>query len=96
MLLMMRDSGGHLCLVVVCDHCGEAIADARDGNCQWKMSLKNTDVGSQAFFTHQHCCHPFEQAHPEECFLWGAIELDCLLFDLGDSLCVDRVADRRA
>jgi hypothetical protein len=89
---MMRDSGGSLCLVVVCDHCGGVIADDRDGNCQWKMGLKDTGVVSLVFFTCRHCCHPFEQAHTEEGFLWGAIELVCFPLDLGASLCVDRAA----
>jgi len=46
MPLIMQDCQGLSCPVVVCDHCGQQITDARDGNYQWRMGLKDTDFGS--------------------------------------------------
>jgi hypothetical protein len=95
MPLIMQDRDGHACPVVVCDHCGERIEDARDGNYQWRMGLRDTDWGSRVFFTHKRCCHAFEQAHPEEGFTWGAIELECFPVYLGNNLRLDWEAARR-
>src|SRR5262249_7470771 len=69
--LVTQDRDGRSCPGVVCDHCGEEIADARDGNYQWRTGGHDTDWGSRVYFTHKRCCPPFEQARPADDFLWG-------------------------
>jgi hypothetical protein len=62
--------------MVVCDHCGEAIADVWEGNCQWRYDVPGDYPGSAVYFTHKKCCLAFEKANPGE---WGAMQLDFLL-----------------
>ena len=43
---------------VVCDHCGERIGDANDGNAEWRPD----DVEGRVFFTHKRCTRGFRGA----------------------------------
>lgn len=64
------------CPCIVCDHCGEEIANYRRGNYQWVMSAEGGNVPRTLHFTHKDCCRAFEAAHPlPEGMMWGAIEL---------------------
>ncbi len=75
--------------VVLCDHCGEPIVDARDGNYQW---LADTDGGTArryVFFTHKRCCHAFEQGRGGAA-AWYAMELVDLLSYLAQAMQPDR------
>jgi hypothetical protein len=70
---------------ITCDHCGEAITTAADGNYQWR----HTDEGettTQIVFTHKRCCHYFELLHPGH---WMAIDLAWLVVFLANNLKVD-------
>jgi hypothetical protein len=95
MPLIMKDCPDRPCPIVVCDHCGAQITDARDGNYHWKMGLKDSDYGSRIYFTHKRCCQAFEAGH-SKCFMWAAFELVGLPIRLGDNLALDwKVARRR-
>jgi len=85
--------------IVVCDECGERIADARDGNYQWLAETEHGALRRHVFFTHKRCCHDFEQGRGGAA-AWYAMELVDLLPHLAESLNVDRDeapgrADRR-
>jgi len=76
--------------VLLCDECGDPIADARDGNYQW---LAETEAGTgtvrrYAFFTHKRCSHPFEQARGGAA-AWYAMELADLVPSLLAGLRID-------
>lgn len=82
--------------VILCDHCGEVIADARHGNAQW---LAETEAGAgtvlrYAFFTHKRCSHPFERARGGAA-AWYAMELADLVSHLALALRLDRDAERQ-
>src|SRR4051794_31220630 len=64
--------------VVVCDGCGEPIADARDGNYQWQAPVDPGLSRKFVFFTHKWCAHAFEQARGGS-GAWYAMELTELL-----------------
>jgi hypothetical protein len=97
MPLVIQDRNGRSCPVIVCDHCGRQISDARDGNYQWRLGMNDTDFGSRIYFTHKHCCQPFEDAHESENVLWGAMELEVLPIYLGNNLALKwNEARRRA
>ena len=95
MPLVIKDLDNRSCPVVVCDHCGTQVADARDGNCQWRMGLNDTDFGGRVYFTHKGCCQAFEDARPEDGFLWYAAELECFHVCLGNNLALDWERARR-
>jgi hypothetical protein len=67
--------------VVFCDHCGEAIRDAKDGNYQWQ-DAGDGDAGP-LHFTHKGCFRAFERAHEG---FWYANELACRPAYLADNL----------
>jgi hypothetical protein len=96
MPLVVKALDNRSCPVVVCDHCGEQITDALDGNYQWRMGLNDTDFGGRVYFTHKGCCKAFEDAHPEDGFVWGAMELSCLPIYLGNGLALDWEGARRS
>jgi hypothetical protein len=73
---------------VVCDHCGEPIRDACEGNCQWRAGGDGTP-----YFTHKSCCRAFEAARGGH---WCAMELQCFPVYLGNGLKVKWRAARRA
>ena len=67
-----------------------------DANNQWRMGLNDTDFGGRVYFTHKGCCQAFEDAHPEDGFVWGAMELSCLPIYLGNGLALDWEGARRS
>ncbi len=80
--------------VIVCDHCGEVIADVEDGNYHWRFDSRGDYPGAPVYYTHKRCCFAFEKINPGP---WGAMTLDCLLVYLSNSLNLDwEVAKRRA
>jgi len=89
MPLVIKDLDNRSCPVVLCDHCGQPINDAKDGNYQWRMGMNDSDFGSRIYFTHKRCCQAFEDDHDDEKVLWGAMELACLPIYLGNNLALD-------
>ena len=77
---------------IVCDHCGEVIADVDDGNYQWRFDGRGDYPGAAVYFTHKRCCYAFEKANPGS---WGAMTLDCLFVYLSNSVKLDWEAARR-
>jgi hypothetical protein len=75
-LMIQTIRGGLARLVVVCDHCGREIAEAREGILRWKLSPAAVGPPKLAYFTHRTCGVPFERDHPEP--PWGTAELDSL------------------
>jgi hypothetical protein len=47
--------------IVICDHCGQEIALAEDGNVFWR----SIDI-SEPHFAHNECSEPFRKAQPYE------------------------------
>lgn len=80
--------GGIACPVVICDHCGNTINRAEDGDYQW--SGDNDRLGNRhaIYFTHKICCSAFERSQPGVEF-WGAMELVDLLPYLANNLRLD-------
>lgn len=74
--------------VVVCDVCGEVIADARDGNYQWQAPLDPGLHRKFVFFTHKACSADFEEARGGS-GAWYAMELTELLPHLARGLRID-------
>jgi len=87
MPLIIVQKGKYESPTIVCDHCGKAITDVRDGNYQFRFNPggKIAD-GGKVYFTHKNCCHSFEQMNPGG---WGACELDSLFVYLANSLKLD-------
>ena len=81
--IVSKDRGD--CPVVICDHCGKPIQDARDGNAEWAMGLYPLPVR----FTHKRCCHPFESLHGGG-GQWLTADLDVWLVYLLNGLRFDR------
>lgn len=48
--------------IVTCDHCGDEIARAEQGNYEWQDLL---EAAVPVFFTHKYCSHAFRATHPE-------------------------------
>ena len=57
MPLLIMEKQGRACPTVVCDHCGQPIKDAKEGNYQWEVEGDGT-----LYFTHKQCCRAFEAA----------------------------------
>lgn len=74
--------------VVVCDQCGEVIADARQGNYQWQAPLDPGLSRKFVFFTHKTCSHAFEQTRGGG-GAWYTMELTELLPHVARALQVD-------
>jgi hypothetical protein len=91
MPLKIVDQGKYERPVIVCDHCGKAITDVRDGNYQWKAAKDGKLTDDPVYFTHKDCCHAFDQANPG---MYGAMNLDCLFVYLANSLKLDWKAAR--
>jgi hypothetical protein len=92
MPLRIVEDGAYFKPVIVCDQCGEAIAQASDGNYQWRFDGRGDYPGAAVYFTHKKCCHAFEVANPGP---WGAMELDCLFVYLSNNLQLDWEAAKR-
>ncbi len=75
MPIVIRNANGRSCPQVLCDHCGEAIATAQDGNYQWRWGSGSDPA--PVFFTHKRCCLAFEAADTdgEGQWLWAAMDL---------------------
>ena len=73
--------------VVVCDHCGEQIENAAQGNYQWRVNREGNLMGA-VFFTHEKCRDDFEKAHSG--VWWYARELSSLPLHLSNNLRPDR------
>jgi hypothetical protein len=74
--------------VVICDQCGDVIADARDGNYQWQAPVDPRLSRRFVFFTHKQCAHAFELARGGS-GSWYAMELTELLPHIARGLNVD-------
>jgi hypothetical protein len=74
--------------VVICDACGEAIDNARDGNYQWQAPIEPGLSRKYVFFTHKRCSHIFEQARGGS-GAWYAMELTELLPYVARALQID-------
>jgi len=61
------------CPAILCDHCGQEIRRATDGNYHWRMDL---DGPQPVAFTHKGCCTAFEAGEPDA--VWAAQPLDAL------------------
>jgi hypothetical protein len=83
MPLRMIANGNYDQPIIVCDHCGEHIADVDDGNYQWRYDGHGDYPGAAIYFTHKKCCRAFEMANPGE---WGALVLDVLFVYLANGL----------
>ena len=64
MPLVIQFNGPYAAPKILCDHCGEAIREAKDGNYQWTHAA-GCEEGQTAhvYFTHKRCCHAFERTH---------------------------------
>ncbi len=91
MPLKMVTWPGLLCPKVFCDWCNDEITDGRDGNYNFIMARDGKMAEREPiYYTHKHCCRPFETAHGRgEGVMWGAMELAYLPIYLGDNLHVD-------
>lgn len=68
--------------VVVCDHCGQRIEKASEGNYQYLHE------GGKVYFTHKKCCMAFEAARGGR-LRWAGMPLEVLLVHLAHNLKVD-------
>jgi len=74
---------------VFCDHCGQTIETAGDGNYEWR-DIADGDGNTEAFFTHKRCSSPFREAHQAgEDNHWASMELTLFPWYLGNNLKVD-------
>ena len=93
MPLVIVQRGNLSCPAIVCDHCGQEITTADDGNYQWHLG--GPPAPQAVYFTHKRCCRAFEAAHPAPRsaaaggWLWGAMELSCLTAYLTRALDID-------
>jgi hypothetical protein len=74
--------------VVICDHCGLEITEAKDGNYEWEVGEEGEILNGTIYFTHKRCCHAFEQTN-RGCARWYAIGLECLPVYLANNLQMD-------
>ena len=76
------------CPIVICDHCGYMITDAKEGNYEWKYNVEFHSESAEIFFTHKRCCRAFEMAHKGD---WSWMSIDLVVFPLclGVNLTVD-------
>ena len=72
--------------VAVCDHCGEQIIDAKQGNYEWRVQPPDYDTDGDVFFTHKGCSRAFRLARPVEPGHWCCIELRELTMRLSANL----------
>jgi hypothetical protein len=74
--------------MVFCDHCGKQIADAKSGNYEWQTDNQGQVKDGVIYFTHKHCCLPFEDAHGgRPSFMCN--ELSIFPLFLGNNLALD-------
>jgi len=90
MTLVMRETGRGSAPILVCDHCGQRIERASDGNVEWRRG------DDKVFHTHKRCSWAFEGAHGGRA-KWSASEIDVNLLYLAHNLQVDwKKAEERA
>ena len=58
--------------VSVCDHCGEEITTAADGNYHWRFGVRGDYPGAPVYFTHKRCCAAFRENEPQSLARHGA------------------------
>lgn len=73
--------------VIYCDHCGEPILKAEEGNYQYKSMGTLEQGGTPIMFTHKRCCSSFDRT--DQGRSTGAVDLASLLVFLVDGLKVD-------
>lgn len=56
------------CPMAVCDHCGQPVSDAHDGNALYLEKRVGTGwaVDDRIFITHKKCNSTFERSHSEQ------------------------------
>lgn len=75
--------------VVICDHCGKRIEEARKGNVEWRVDRQGKIAeGGALSFTHKACCHDFENEHGGRS-KWYSTELSVFPLYLGNGLGLD-------
>jgi hypothetical protein len=86
MPLVIQFNGPAAAPKIFCDHCGQEILEAKDGNYQWSHA-GGCDDGQTAviYFTHKACCDAFERTHGDP-YAWGAIGLEALPYFLMQNL----------
>lgn len=85
MIKVVRRATGRYAPMVICDQCGEAITDCRDGNVEYKADRLGTDAFTgEPFFTHKECSEAFESARGG-LYVWWATELGAWLVWLLDN-----------
>lgn len=82
--LEIRWIGQYFRPVVVCDHCGELVAEPSDGVYQWRVGANGEWGDGRVFFTHRPCSDAFRLANRGE-FSWYGTALECLPLYLGRS-----------
>lgn len=93
MPLTIQEEDGRFYPRIVCDHCFEVIADATDGNYEWRWE-PDSDFGSRPYFTHKKCSWDFGEARRrDKIFLWCPLE--CLPIFLGYNLALNWKAAHR-
>jgi hypothetical protein len=89
MPLVIVQRGNLSCPALLCDHCGQEITTADQGNYEWRMDPTTTP--QPAYFAHKRCSRALEAAKSGG-RLWGTMPLECLPVYLARNLEVD-VAD---
>ena len=72
MIKILKFGEGRSGPIVCCDHCGERIQDAKNGNFMWMIGPNiSLPEDGKLYFTHKRCCGPFERSFdmPEGCML---------------------------
>jgi hypothetical protein len=61
MPFMSLTEQGRSAPVVVCDHCGERIGRASEGNYEWESGVYEEGHLTQIYFLHKQCSRAFEE-----------------------------------
>ena len=72
--------------VIVCDHCGERIADAAEGNYEWARVIDTPGERVAVYFLHKWCSPAFEQRRG---LVLDSMELTVMLPYLAQNLQLD-------
>ncbi len=75
------------CPVIICDHCGKEITDAKDGNCIWQevSTPKGRAIDGRHYYTHKKCNRMFMQQNGDPA-RWCSNDLDTHLIYLLNNL----------
>ena len=85
MPLQIKIEGKFAKPIIVCDHCGQQITDARSGNYEWIVNERGHPVEDRIYYTHKQCCRAFEQSNGDRSN-WNAVSLQCLPVYLANNL----------